>query len=250
MKTVAIIPARFNSSRFPGKPLAKILGKEMILWVAERVSQARWLSRVVVATDDERIARVVSDNKFAACLTDADHPSGTDRIYEAACKQLKLADQDIVVNIQGDEPLVEADWIKRLVAPVATGDGIEMSSLAHAITPEELRSTNNVKVLVNKKSQAIYFSRFPVPFSRLEPDSAEAWTGVYKHMGFYAYTMGFLREYCGSPPSFMETAESLEQLRALDLGARIAIEVIEGRSWGVDTPEDIAKIEPILGAQL
>lgn len=252
MKTVAVIPARYGSTRFPGKPLAKICGKEMILWVAERTAKARGLSDVIVATDDERVAAVVKAAGFAVAMTHGNHLSGTDRVYEAI-EKLPLKDDDVVINVQGDEPLVEGEWLNQLLQPFYDPQA-EMSTLAHEISAEEIASPHAVKVLVNQKSEAIYFSRFAIPFSRMaasdfageKPGAQKSWKGLYKHMGFYAYRKEFLRVYCQTAPSFIEHAEALEQLRALDLGAKIHIELVSGRSWGVDTPEDLARIEKIL----
>lgn len=255
MKVVAVIPARYGSTRFPGKPLAKIHGKEMVLWVAERTSKAKGLSDVVVATDDERVLGVVKKAGFGAVMTKESHVSGSDRVFEAI-EKISLKDDDVVINVQGDEPLVEADWLNQLMKPFEDPQ-VEMSSLAHEISEEEIKSLNSVKVLVNQKKEAIYFSRFPIPFSRKaasefvssQPGAApsKGWKGLYKHMGFYAYRKEFLAAYCQTAPSFFEHAEALEQLRALDLGAKINIEIISGRSWGVDTPEDLARIEKMLG---
>lgn len=248
MKKVAVIPARYGSTRFPGKPLAKIHGKEMILWVVERVAQAKDLSAVIVATDDERIASLVKKAGHEAVMTRPDHPSGSDRIFEAVTF-LSLADEDIIINVQGDEPLVEPEWLTSLSQPLLQREDLQMSSLAHDISAEELVSTDVVKVLINQKKEAIYFSRFPVPFSRQKVTNTKVWKGVYKHMGFYAYRKAFLGRYCQTAASFFEQAESLEQLRALDMGAKIGMELISGRSWGVDSPDDIARIEKILGAK-
>lgn len=245
-KVIAVIPARFASTRFPGKPLAKIQGKEMILWVIEGAMTAKLVDQVLVATDDERIANVVGQAGYNYVLTDATLPSGTDRIF-AAIKSLEF---DIVINVQGDEPLITGHLIDQLVRPMLATEvglaGPEMATLAHAISHSELYSLNAVKVVLDGADQALYFSRFPIPYSRAPVPAEGVVAGVYKHIGMYAYKMDFLRRFCGAPQSSLEVAESLEQLRALTLGARIQVVLVDQPSWGVDTPEDLAKIEEIL----
>ncbi|PWU17776.1 MAG: 3-deoxy-manno-octulosonate cytidylyltransferase [Bdellovibrio sp.] len=240
MKILSVIPARYGSSRFPGKPLAKIQGREMILHVADRVAGCRLLDQVLVATDDQRIADVVEKAGHRAVMTHDRHASGTDRIHEAI-QQLNLEDQDIVVNVQGDEPSTEAAWIESLIRPLIANTALPMSTLAHEISGEEMESPHAVKVLTNRHSQAIYFSRFPIPFSRMKIADFKR-PIVYKHMGFYAYRKFFLDSFCQRPVEDIERAEGLEQLRALAMGSAIHVQVIEGRSQGVDTPDDLARM--------
>lgn len=246
MKAVGVIPARFESTRFPGKPLAKINGKEMILWVAEGAKQSKLLSDVYVATDDERIARIVEKHGFKFVMTDSSLPTGSDRIWAA----VKDKDFDIIVNIQGDEPLVNGALIDSLIQPMLNDSNVQMSTLAHPLSETELNSENSVKVILNKNSEAIYFSRFAIPFSREKFNPQKASGQVLKHIGMYGYKKTFLKQYCESGPTFVENAESLEQLRALYLGARIKIIQTDYRSWGVDVPSDIQIIEQKLKERL
>lgn len=241
MPTVwGVIPARFGATRFPGKPLAKIKNKELIAWVIEGAKQSKLLDQVIVATDDERISAVAARYGVESIMTESGLPSGSDRIWAA----ISGKPVDIVINIQGDEPLVTGDLIDSLVQPMMTDSQLEMATLAHPISKDELRSENSVKVVINNKSEAIYFSRFPIPYSRAKPELPI--TGVLKHIGMYAYRTDFLKKYCQTVPAELEKAESLEQLRALYLGARIKVIKTEQKSWGVDVPEDIITIEKML----
>lgn len=240
-KVVGVIPARYASTRFPGKPLALIQGKPMIQWVIEGAKKARDLSDLLVATDDERIATVVRAAGAEAVMTDSDLPSGTDRVFAA----VRGRDFDVVVNIQGDEPLIRAEMLTELIAPLLESNAPEMSTLMTDLSHDELQNLNVVKALCNQKGDALYFSRFPVPYSR---GSAEGALACGKHIGLYAYQRTFLEKFCVTPPTPLELGESLEQLRALELGARIRVVYTKHRSLGVDTPEDLAKIEKMLGA--
>lgn len=245
---IGVIPARYASTRFPGKPLAPLRGEPMIVWVARGAAQSKLLSQVVVATDDDRIRKAVENAGFRAVMTASELPSGSDRI-EAALLELEsaapLGEGCIVVNIQGDEPLIKPRMIDDLVQPLLADPGLEMSTLAHEISDEDLANRNAVKVVFNDKGDALYFSRFPIPYSReKEPVGA-----CLKHIGLYAYQRHFLKKFCATPPHALERAESLEQLRALALGARIRVVKTEDRSWGVDTPGDLAKIEELLGVK-
>ncbi len=241
---LGVIPARFASTRFPGKPLAKIQNREMILWVIEGARQSQSLSELVVATDDLRIAEVVEKAGCKAVMTDARLPTGTDRIFSA--QKILGKKFDAVVNIQGDEPLVSGALIDTLVAPLMADPTLEMATLAQPLVLEDLDSLNSVKVVVNRRSEALYFSRFSIPFSRVRPASVGLIQSSFKHVGMYAYKTSFLAEFCQTAPTELETHESLEQLRALAMGARIKVIVVNEKSWGVDTPEDLAKIEDIL----
>jgi len=244
-KTVlGVIPARFASTRFPGKPLAKIQGKEMILWVVDGAKQSKSLTELVVATDDQRIFEVVTRAGTRAVMTSPDLPTGTDRIYQALTQM--SGHYDAVVNIQGDEPLVRGELIDKLVEPLIVDADIQMSTLAQPLIDLDLESLNSVKVVTNKKSEALYFSRFAIPFSRVKPESLSSLGCSYKHLGMYAYKTSFLREFCMTPPVELEVFESLEQLRALALGARIKVVLVSEKTWGVDTPEDLEKIEELL----
>lgn len=238
MKCLGVIPARYASTRFPGKPLALIQGKPMILWVAEAARNAKSLTEVRVATDDLRIFDVVKKAGFSVVMTEPELPSGTDRIFAASQGEA----WDVVVNIQGDEPLIPAHFIDSLVEPFQKDPKISMTTLGHVLNEEELASPNSVKVLSNQYGDAIYFSRFPIPYSR-ENLPKDGHFLPLKHIGLYAYRSDFLKKFCQQPVAEIEKAESLEQLRALNMGARIRVIRVEGRSFGIDTPEDLVKIE-------
>lgn len=240
-KVIGVIPSRFGASRFPGKPLAKINDKEMILHVLAGAKSSKLMSELFVATDDERIAQVVKDHGGQVLMTPADCPTGSDRIWAA----VKDKNFDIVVNIQGDEPLVTGELIDSLVEPLLKDRGVEMGTLAHPLSREELVSENSVKVIVNQHSQAIYFSRFAIPYSRESVAASSDYVSL-KHIGLYAYRKDFLKKYCAQEPVALEKAEALEQLRALYMGAKIHVVKTDYRSWGVDVPEDIKKIESLM----
>ena len=243
MKTGGIIPSRYGSSRFPGKPLAMIAGKPLVAWVVKAAKRAESLDDVLVATDDERIVAAVEAHGGKAVMTPSELPSGTDRI---ACAAGEFADDDILVNIQGDEPLMDPELVDRLVARMK-GDG--KWDMATAVTPirsaQDLAAKTVVKVVLDRDDGALYFSRCPIPCDRdREPDLSG---GLYvRHLGIYAYRGGFLRKYIAEPPCALECAEKLEQLRALWMGGRIAVIRTEDEGIGVDTPEDAARVEAIL----
>ncbi|MFH1146665.1 MAG: 3-deoxy-manno-octulosonate cytidylyltransferase [Pseudomonadota bacterium] len=236
---VAIIPARYQSSRFPGKPLADILGKSMIQHVYERAKEANDVSRVVIATDDERIFSTTVSFGGEAVITRDDHPSGTDRIAEAA-ERLALNDQDIVVNIQGDQPLFPPAIIKDLVDPLLKDPAIPMSTLIYRIIrPEELDDPNHVKTVFDKNGDALYFSRARIPYFRGEGNLPF----YYKHLGFYAYRKDFLAKFVKLPVGIWEGSEKLEQLRALEHGYRIRTVLTPYDSIEVDTPADLERVK-------
>jgi len=245
MKIIGIIPARFGSTRFPGKPLALIAGKPLIQRVVEQCQEAKSLAEVVVATDDERIFRAAQ----AFCrveMTRADHPSGSDRIAEVAGR----VDCDGVVNIQGDEPLMDPAVIDAVAGALA---GNEMSTAAAPIkNPGEYDNPNVVKVVVNAGGGALYFSRRTIPYLReaaSRPTSEQlAAFPFLKHLGIYGYRRGTLLRLVQFPVSPLESAEKLEQLRALDHGIGIAVVRVDYDSLGVDAPEDVARVERILTA--
>lgn len=247
-KVVGVVPARFASTRFPGKPLALISGVPMIIRVLQGLESCSVLSDLFVATDDQRIADVVSAAGYKAIFTQSDLPSGTDRIEAALKNYSEIYPSDIVVNIQGDEPLIQSQMVEELVAPLLADQNLMMSTLAHEITSEELQNPNAVKVVMDQNGNALYFSRFPIPYSR-EVFSAESAGLCLKHVGLYAYRRKFLAEFCQTPIHPLERAESLEQLRALAMGQKIRVVRTQFRSWGVDTPEDLKKIESQLGGK-
>lgn len=233
-----IIPARYASSRFPGKPLADIAGKPMVVRVCERAAQSG-AAAIHVATDDERIAAAVRAHGYSALMTRADHASGTDRLAEAA-RQLKLRDNQIVVNVQGDEPLIPPRLIARVARALVRKKGAAVSTACHAIhDAAALSSPNVVKVVFDREGYALYFSRSHIP----HPRSRGA--ACYRHAGIYGYRVSFLKKYSRLRPSPLENAEALEQLRVLWHGYRIAVVVSEGEiPSGVDTPQDL---EAVLG---
>jgi 3-deoxy-manno-octulosonate cytidylyltransferase (CMP-KDO synthetase) len=243
MKTVGIIPARYGSTRFPGKPLVLINGQPLLKWVIDGARSAKSLAEVAVATDDERIAKLARECGVRALMTDSELPTGTDRIYQAA-QQMDLQDSDVIVNIQGDEPLIDGALLDKLAEPFKQDAGLQMATLGRALDEESLKSPNTAKIVLNKKSEAMYFSRLPIPYTRQA--GIAPYAAALKHIGIYAYRKSFLREFCAEKPAAVELAESLEQLRALYLGARIKIVQVTHDSWGVDTPEDVLKIERLM----
>jgi len=244
MEIVGIIPARYQSTRFPGKPLAELHGKPMIRHVYERSLRARTLSQLLVATDDLRILKAVEAFGGNAMLTREDHPSGTDRLAEAA-EKLRLSDKDIVVNIQGDEPLVEPEMIEVLVEALLQSRNCPMATLAFLIEDREgFFDPNVVKVVVDENGRALYFSRSPIPFQR---DDSDKKASFLKHLGYYAYRSAFLSTFAGLAAGPLEEAEKLEQLRALEYGYPIQVAISPFETIGVDTPEDLERAARILG---
>jgi 3-deoxy-manno-octulosonate cytidylyltransferase (CMP-KDO synthetase) len=244
-----IIPARYASTRLPGKPLADIAGKPMVVRVAERAVQAG-AARVVVATDDARIRAAVEAQGIAACVTAASHATGTDRLAEAA-QQLGLADETIVVNVQGDEPLLSPALIRAVADMLAAHPEAAIATACHPITdPEEAFNPNVVKVVLDARHHALYFSRATIPWAR---DAFATGRGavpeglpLYRHYGLYAYRARFLRAFPALAPAPIERFEALEQLRALWHGFRIVVAIADGTpAPGVDTPEDLARVREL-----
>lgn len=235
LRSIAVIPARYASTRFPGKPLAMIAGKPMVQWVYEKAVGSATLSEVFVATDDSRIAEVVSGFGGTAIMTSPDHPTGTDRIAEAVAG----VEADLIVNIQGDEPLIPSSVIDRLVAAMIDS-GADMGTVAvpFAITGSAPDDPNAVKVVTDAQGFALYFSRSLIPFVR--PGGTPVQPRL--HWGLYAYRRDFLMKFVSWPPGKLEQCEMLEQLRALENGARILVIEAQVESIGVDTPEDVAKV--------
>jgi 3-deoxy-manno-octulosonate cytidylyltransferase (CMP-KDO synthetase) len=243
MKVIGIIPARYGSTRFPGKPLALIAGKPLIRHVVERCQQARSLAEVIVATDDTRIWEV-AQSFCRAEMTAPDHPSGSDRIAEVAAR----CACDAVVNIQGDEPLIDPGVIDAVAGALAQA---EMSTAATPITaPTEYDNPNAVKVVVNAAGWALYFSRRTIPYLRDAASSSVseqmAAFPFLKHLGIYGYRRDALLRLVKFPVSPLERAEKLEQLRALENGIRIAVVKVEYDSVGVDVPADVKRVEQLL----
>ncbi|KYG67362.1 3-deoxy-manno-octulosonate cytidylyltransferase [Bdellovibrio bacteriovorus] len=242
MKILGVIPARFGSTRFPGKPLVSLQGRPLIQWTLEGAKKSKLLSDVIVATDDERIKKAVEDVGGKVVMTASELPTGSDRIHAA----IQGLDCDVVVNIQGDEPLVTGELVDRLAQVFIDEPNMDMATLAHPISDEELQSPNSVKVVLNHNDEALYFSRYAIPYSRNTVEKMGSREGCLKHIGMYAYSKKFLKKFCEAPPAFIENAESLEQLRALYLGAKIKVIRVKEASLGVDTPEDLARLEKLL----
>ncbi|MEW5734965.1 MAG: 3-deoxy-manno-octulosonate cytidylyltransferase [Thermodesulfobacteriota bacterium] len=244
MRVVAVIPSRYGSTRFAAKPLADIAGKSMIRRVYERTARSATVSETVVATDDRRIADAVEGFGGRAVLTSESCRSGTDRAAEAA-RILGLAKDDIVVNVQGDQPLVHPESVDEVAAPFFTEAGLNMTTLAFEIVrPEEIVNPKDVKVVFDNQGFALYFSRSPVPCSR----DRDVPFATYKHLGLYAYTRRFLEVFAGLSETRLEAIEKLEQLRALEHGYRIKVVVTRHDSPEVDVPADIVRIAGMIRA--
>lgn len=240
MDVVAIIPARYASTRFPGKPLANQTGKFLIQHVYECTSAARRIGRCLVATDDERIATAVRSFGGEAVMTRADHTSGTDRIAEVV-RGLPGASQDIVVNVQGDEPEIDPDHLDRLVDRLEAEPECPIATLACPFPPQsDPRDPNCVKVVQNQAGRALYFSRSLIPYAR-DAGGELTPSNWLLHLGVYAYRRAFLLEFASWAPSPLECAEKLEQLRVLDNGRMLAVEVVEQAGTGIDTPAEYAQ---------
>lgn len=249
MTFTVLIPARYSSTRLPGKPLLDIVGKPMVVRVAER-AHASGAERVVIATDDKRIASAASQHGIEAVLTRGDHPTGTDRLAEAAI-QLRLDDTVIVVNVQGDEPLLEPALIRGVADELRTHADASIATACHLIEDaEEGFNSNVVKVVLDHAGYALYFSRATIPWAR---DAFAATRSklppglpLYRHYGLYAYRAGFLRHYPSLAPARIESFESLEQLRALWHGYRIAVRIVQGTpAPGVDTQADLDRVRAL-----
>ena len=247
-----LIPARYASTRLPGKPLADIAGKPMVVRVAERARESG-AARVVVATDDKRVSTAVRAHGIDAVMTRAEHPTGTDRLAEAAA-HLGLGPEAIVVNVQGDEPLLEPALIRRMATLLMMHGDASIATACHAIDdPAEAFSPNVVKVVRDAQGYALYFSRATIPWARdafaVDRASLPAGLPIYRHYGLYAYRVAFLSRYPSLAPAPVERFEALEQLRALWHGHRIVVEVTEGTpAPGVDTPEALERVRAIYAA--
>lgn len=234
MKFLGVIPARYGSTRFEGKPLEIIHGKTMIEWVYKRSLSSK-LDKVVVATDDDRIAEVVKSFGGEVVLTSRDHETGTDRIAEVAKVYKEF---DVIINVQGDEPLIESSMINSLITPFLEEPELEMATLKYKLdNMEDVNNPNIVKVICDKNDYAIYFSRNPIPFPRKLDIS-----NYYKHIGVYAYKRDFVLDYAKMSQTPLEISESLEQLRVLENGYRIKVLETKHKVLGVDTPEDLIKV--------
>lgn len=239
-KILGVIPARFASTRFPGKALVEIAGKPMIQHVFERASMARYLTRVVIATDDQRIQAAARAFGAPVRMTREDHSSGTDRVAEVASAE----EADIVVNIQGDEPLIDPGAIDAATLGLLGDPDAPMGTLSKRIEdPDEIDNPNVVKVVTDQAGNAIYFSRCPIPYVR-----GQRMPGLHcKHVGLYVYRRDFLLGYSSLPVGPLERAERLEQLRAVENGYKIRVVETEYESLGVDTPAELDKVTKLFG---
>jgi 3-deoxy-manno-octulosonate cytidylyltransferase (CMP-KDO synthetase) len=235
-RILGIIPARFASSRFPGKALATLAGKPMVQHVYERASLSRYIRPVVVATDDERVASAVRGFGGEVRMTRSDHPSGTDRLAEVASAH----HAQLYVNIQGDEPLIDPEAIDAAILSVLGDETVSMGTLKKRIAdPSDVTNPNVVKVVCGANGDALYFSRSPIPYNR---DSNGDPNAYFKHVGLYVYRRDFLLQYPDLTVGPLEQAERLEQLRALENGYRIRVVETDYESLGVDTPEDLERL--------
>jgi 3-deoxy-manno-octulosonate cytidylyltransferase (CMP-KDO synthetase) len=241
MTVLAILPARYGSTRFPGKPLTPIAGKPMIQHVWERTRLAKTIDTVVVATDDDRIRQACEDFGADVEMTASDHPTGTDRLAEVARRHA----HDVLINVQGDEPLIEGFVIDATVEALLRDDRAAMSTVVHRAEPAAADDPNRVKVVVDSTGFALYFSRAPIPYHRAKPGSdSDPRPAPLQHVGLYGYRRDFLLDFVELPRSPLEQTEELEQLRALENGYRIRVAEIEGwTSVPVDVPEDVAVVE-------
>lgn len=242
LKTLAVIPARYGSTRFPGKPLADMHGKPMIVRVIEQARQATELDHVIVATDDARIQQAVEQAGYTAQLTRSDHPSGTDRVWEVAQAH---PEYDLVLNLQGDEPAIHPELLNDLVMGLKTNPTAQMITPITPIKPQDtetLHNPNVVKAVISNEGKALYFSRSPIPYPRHLSDS----TPYYRHIGLYGFHRDALQQFTQWAPSKLEQTEQLEQLRALAYGLNLYTIQTCHAPVGVDTPEDLLKLNKTL----
>ncbi len=245
MRVVGVIPSRWGSTRLPGKSLKRICGKPLIQHVVERAQQCEALDAILVATDDQRIADAVTGFGGEAVMTRVDHPSGTDRIAEAIANR----DADLIVNIQGDEPLLDPALVDTLIVQMQKTDWDMGTAATPILDMETLEASSIVKVVFNRHHEALYFSRSVIPFNRegVENRMYNGKAVYWRHIGLYAYRRAFLLQLVAEPPCMTESWEKLEQLRALHLGCRMLVVETHDAAIGVDTQEDLEKVKQILG---
>ena len=241
MKVLCVIPARYASTRLPGKPLAMIAGKPMIQRVYERACQAQMPDEVIVATDNELVAKAVADFGGKAVMTSPDHPSGTDRLAEVA---LMYPGVDVIVNVQGDEPMIPPEVIDNLAKAFEGDAELDMATMKVVMDEADYDNPAAVKVVTDLNGYALYFSRSLIPYPRNKPEGYK----VYKHVGIYAYRRSFLLKYAALQPTPLERTESLEQLRVLENGYKIKVLESAFKGIGVDTPEDLAAVNEVFAA--
>jgi len=239
-RAAIVLPARFNSTRFPGKPLAVVHGKPLIEWVCLRAGQIRHAERVVVATDDERVATAVRGFGGDVIMTSIEHRTGTDRVAQVA----REMDHDIIVNLQGDEPVFSPPLVDEMIELCAASDADIVTARHRVASSEDAASPHVVKVVCDATGRALYFSRAVIPYAR----SGEG--GAYRHVGIYVFRRASLLRFTSLPATPLELAENLEQLRALENGMIVRVVDSDEATMGVDIPEDIKGVEKILGAQL
>lgn len=255
MVTFCIIPARYSSTRFPGKVLAYLHGKHVIQHVYERAKRSKLIDEVFVATDDRKIYEAVEAFGGKAIMTSERHPSGTDRIFEAIDKLIQygynLKNDSIIINLQGDEPLIRIEMIDELVGLMKEGSDFIGTLVRKIEREEDFKNPNIVKVVFDSNGYALYFSRSPIPFNRQKFITGYSPVEfMYKHIGIYGYRLEILRKFVSLPQSTLEQIESLEQLRALENGIKIKVRITEYDSFGIDTPEDLEVAERCLNTYL
>jgi len=242
MKRVIVIPARYASSRLPGKPLVDIGGKPLIQWVYERARMSQLADDILIATDDERIKTISRNFRADVIMTDPALPSGTDRVFAA----IQDREAGLVINLQGDEPFIEASSIDQLFLAMDKGD-VKMATLCCPIMDgSEYRDPNTVKVVLDSSGFALYFSRSPIPHIRTPNFELQTLNRCYKHIGIYGFTRSFLQQFVSMEKSLLEETESLEQLRVLENGYKIRAIVTEYKGFGIDTPEDLERARVLL----
>jgi 3-deoxy-manno-octulosonate cytidylyltransferase (CMP-KDO synthetase) len=246
-KAVAVIPARFASQRFPGKVIAPLAGKPLVYHTYLQTARANLISRVIVATDDDRVVEALQPYDVEVVMTRPDHPTGTDRIAEVA----ENLSESIIVNVQGDEPLVDPDTIDRAVEKLAAHPETVMATARHALhDARDIDDPNVVKVVTDRHGRALYFSRHAIPYIRAEEDTGGDGVTHWQHIGLYVFRREFLLSYPSLPPTPLELLERLEQLRVLENGYAIAVVDTEHKSIGVDTPADLDRAREILETQV
>lgn len=239
MKIIGVIPARYKSSRFPGKPLVSICGKPMIYWVYKQAEKVKEFDKIYIATDDERIKAACEEHNMNVIMTSDKHATGSDRVAEVASK----VDGDLFVNVQGDEPVINPEMIRQVISIFLEDDSVYFGSLKKEITDlDEIRATSTVKVVTDDKGDAMYFSRSVIPSNLKDGKLAR----VFRHVGIYAYKKEFLLEFSKMPQSELELGEGIEPLRAMQRGYKMRLKETSYTSIGVDLPEHVAKVERVL----
>ncbi len=242
MKIIGVIPARYKSSRFPGKPLTDICGRPMIYWVYQQAKKVKEFYEVYVATDDERIREICEAHDMKVIMTSDQHQTGSDRVAEVAQK----VEGDLFVNVQGDEPVIDPEMIRQVISLFTEDESVYFGSLKKEITdPEEIRASSTVKVVTDDNGDAMYFSRSVIPSNLKDGRLAR----VFRHVGIYAYKKDFLLKFAAMEQTELELGEGIEPLRAMQRGYKIRLKETEYTSIGVDLPEHVAQVEKIIGRE-